>query len=174
VEGSSLRLQLGCVLKVDEEQYRVWVAELPNLSQTQLNDALMRFKLLSNNGVKAHNGKQEFGDRVLQAICDVLRKQGVETPSVAMLKKSSAYVNSNKGKFDNLSNFFEQISPAKIVQDQILKEGINLLYFDLLQWKVAVSSHTILQQIHRIPSVLNKHFPGYAQSGYLTKIVKVG
>jgi hypothetical protein len=158
---------------MEAAQYKHWLVGLMALTQPQLEDLSSRIKILSKTSQKEFNGKQEFGDRVLQTICDVLRKQGVETTSVSVLRKSSAYANS-KGKFDDLAAVFEQVSPAKIVQDQILKEAINLLYFDLLQWKVSVSSHTILQQIHRIPSVLNKHFPGYAQSGYLTKIVKVG
>ncbi len=159
---------------MNQEQYKTWVGGLVSLTQEQLADLQSRIKILSSTASKETNGKSDFGLRVLQAICDVLRKQGTESPSVHTLKKSSAYVSCN-GKMTDLQSFFEGVSKNKLVQDAILKIAIELLYTDLLNWKgVAVSSHTIIKQIHRIPSVLNCHFPGYAQSGLLTKLVHNG
>jgi hypothetical protein len=117
------------------------------------------------------NGKQDFGDRIVAALCSVLRKHNVETPSTLALKKSSAY-SASKNKIHDLATFFESISSSKLIQDQVLKTAIELLYFDLLNWKgISVSSHTLLNQMHRLPSTLNRHFPGYAQSGLLTKVI---
>lgn len=155
-----------------KEQYEEWVAWLSKLTANQTEDTLTRIKLLGKTAPKDHNGKQEYGLRVLQAICDVLKKNNVETPSVATLKKSSAYV-AAKDKFNDLSVFFEARSKSKLVQDQILRTAIELLYFDLVQWQgIAISSHTLLRQIHRIPATLNRHFPGYASEGLLIKLVK--
>ena len=152
-------------------QFKTWAAELPTLTKEQLSELLSRVKLLSNSAVKEHDGKSDFGIRVLQAICEVMKRQQIET-SLTTLRKSSAYANVGD-KIKDLAIFFDTISKSKLVQDQILREAIGLLYFDLLNWKdVAISSHTIIQQIHRIPSVLSKHYPGYIASGLLTKIVK--
>lgn len=154
------------------EQYQQWVKELPQLSVGQLSELSTRIKLLSKTATNEHTGKQEFGDRVLQAVCDVMKRNNLETPHPVTLKKSSAYVNA-KAKIEDLSTYFEKISHLKLVQDSILKVAIELLLFDMLQWQgVAVSSHSLLKQAHRIPSMLNRAFPGYAQSGFLTKIVK--
>lgn len=101
----------------------------------------------------------------------VLKKHGVECPNENTLKRSSAYVQS-RDKFEDLATFFETISNQKIIQDAVLRESIQLLYYDLLNWKtVAISSHTILKQIHRLPSTLHRHYPGYAASGLLVKLV---
>lgn len=156
------------------EEYKQWISKLPRLTSQQCEDLSIRIKLLSKTTNKQSNGKQEFSDRILNTICNVMKKRNVETPSLSTLRKSAAY-ESSKGKFVDLSVFFESISKSKLVQDSILKEAVDLLYLDLLQWKgVAVSSHLLLKQIHRIPSVLNRSFPGYAQSGMLTKLVKGG
>lgn len=158
---------------MQESEYIEWVRQLPKLTPTQLNDVKARFRLLDQVSVViANRGKKEFGDRVTQAICDVLSRLGVEHPSQSVLRKSSAYAASRE-KFDNLASFLEAASPHRLVQDQLLKKAIELLYFDLVQWQgIAISAHTVLSQIHRIPATLNKHFPGYAASGLLLKIVK--
>lgn len=157
---------------MDQDQYKLWVGSLPMLTAAQVSDLSTRIKLLGKTSAKAHTGKQEFGARALQAICDVLKKNNVEAPSVFVLQKSSAYV-AAKPKFDDLSVFFEGISKSKLVQDSILRTSIELLYFDLVQWQgVSISSHTILKQIHRIPATLNRSFPGYAAEGLLILIVK--
>ena len=157
---------------MNHTQYKLWLKDLHALNVTQLNDVLTRIKLLDKIVTKEHVGKQAFDDRVLQVICSVLRKHNVETPSVTTLRKSAAYV-SSKAKLEDLSTFFESISQSKLIQDSILKIAIDLLYVDLLGWvNIPISSHTILKQIHRIPATLNRHFPGYANSGVLTKLVK--
>ena len=157
---------------MNSEIYKNWVNELPKLSVGQLSDLSARIKLLAKTAIKDHDGKQVFGDRVLQVICDVMKRNGLETPSPVTLKKSSAYVNA-KAKIEDLATYFEKISKQKLVQDSILKVAIDLLVTDMQQWQgVAVSSHSVLKQIHRIPSMLNRSFPGYAASGLLTKIVK--
>lgn len=157
---------------MNQDAYKNWVAELPKLSVGQLSDLSSRIKLLAKTAIKDHDGKQEFGDRVLQALCDVMKRNNLETPHSATLKKSAAYVNA-KAKIEDLSVYFEKISKQKLVQDSILKVAIDLLITDMLSWQgVAVSSHSVLKQIHRIPSMLNRSFPGYATSGLLTKIVK--
>lgn len=154
------------------QEYKQWVNQLPKLSVAQLNDLSTRIKLLANSAGKEHIGKSSFGDRLLSVLCDVMKKHNVETPSISSLRKSTAFTQS-KGKIDDLQVFFETISKSKLVQDSILKVAINLMYHDLLQWKgVAISSHTMLKQIHRIPSTIHKSFPGYAASGMLTKLVK--
>jgi len=145
---------------------------LHELDSMQLKDISSRINLLTKSSTKIHDGKSNFGARVLQSICDVMRKHNVETPSVATLKKSAAYA-SARAKFDDLQIFFDKISKSRIIQDAILNEAVQLLYFDLVNWQgVAISSHTLLNQVHRIPATLNRHFPGYAISGTLTKIVE--
>lgn len=156
---------------MNDEQYREWVKGVTSLTALQIKDLSNRIKILSNIRVD-FSGKQDFGDRVLVAVVDVLRKKHVDTPSYNMLRKSSAYA-SSKEKVASLSQFFEQVSSSKLVQERILRLAISLLFDDLLHWQnVTISAHTVLQQLHRIPATLNRHFPGYAAAGLLTKVVK--
>ena len=156
---------------MNPDQYKIWIGDLPKLTPTQVMDLSTRIKLLAQVSVKEYDGKAEFSNRVLQAVCDVLKKLNVETPSPTMLKKSAAYV-SSKDKMQDLIPYFEKASKSKMVQDAILRKGIELLYYDLVAWQgISISSHTLLRQIHRIPSTLNKSFPGYADSGLLCKLV---
>jgi hypothetical protein len=143
---------------VDKGVYQEWVKNLSRLTSGQLNDLSARLKILAP---KEHDGKSDFGTRVLQAVCDVMRKNGTETVKVFTLRKSTAYTTS-KNKLEDLRLFFEQVDKSRLVQDAILRQAIDLLYHDLVQWKgIAVSSHLVLKQMHRIPSTLHKHFPGY-------------
>ena len=157
---------------MDQNQYKIWVAQLHTLDAMQLRDISSRINLLSKSSTKAHDGKQEFGIRVLEAISSVMKKNNADAASVTTLRKSAAYASARE-KVQDLQIYFEKISKSKLVQDQVLKESVGLLYYDLLSWQgVAVSCHTLLQQIHRIPAVLNRAFPNYAASGLLSKIVK--
>ena len=156
---------------MDQEKYRLWVGELSQLTTAQLADLSVRMKLLAGSAHKEHDGKSEFGLRVLQAICDTMRKNNVEAASVHVLKNSTAYKTAN-GKLDDLAAFFNKVSSSRLIQDAVLKTGTDLLYLDLSNWNVAVSSHTMFRQVHRIPAILNHNFPGYSSSGLLAKIVK--
>lgn len=159
---------------MNDKEYKDWISQLPLLTTQQLENLSTRIKLLDKTSSKIHGGKQEFGLRVLQAICDTMNKNKVETPTVNTLRRSAAYV-AVKLKIQDLQTFFESLSKSKITQDAVLKIAVGLLYENLLTWKgVAVSSHLLLKQIHRLPSVLNQAFPGYSQSGLLVKIVKGG
>ena len=157
---------------MDDKQYRDWVASLTELNQVQLSDVSNRLKILSFATTKEFNSKSDFGVRVTEAICRSFRSMNVECPSPNTLRKSSAYSGA-KDKFDDLAAFFEKISQNKLVQDRALVIAIEGLYVSLQGWGIAVSSHTILQQVHRLPSILNQQFPGYSASNLLHKIVRV-
>lgn len=157
---------------MDEQQYKLLSSSILQLTQEQVSDLANRLKIINFASTKQFNGKSDFGVRVSEAISKVLHGRGVECPSPTTLRKSSAYA-SSRPKFDDVAAFFAKISSHRLVQDSILVEGISLLYDDLLQWQgIAISSHTILQQIHRLPSTLNRAFPGYAESGKLHKVIK--
>lgn len=147
------------------------MARVPELDQTQSAALLARLKILSGGDQRPASGKSDFGARVCSAICHVLNKQGVDFVSPHVLQRSAAYGHA-KDKFADLAKFFEGVSDKKLGQDQILREGIELLYRDLLHWKVAISPHTLLQQIHRVPATLSRHYPGYAESGLLHMLIK--
>ena len=154
-----------------DAEFRIWVSRVPELDQTQSAALLARLRILSDGDRGAAPGKSDFGTRVCSAICHVLNRRGADFVSPHVLQRSAAYGHA-KGKFADLAKYFERVSPRRLEQDQILREGIELLYHDLLHWKVAISPHTLLQQIHRIPATLSRHYPGYAESGVLHKLIR--
>lgn len=158
---------------MNNKVYKEWVQQIQLLSSAQLNDVLNRIKILNSASSNNVPGKKEFGDRLLQSICVVLIKKNVECPSVTFLRRSSAYATFNKNKSSDLATFFSKVSNSRLVQDMLLKEAVSLLYDDLQHWQgIAISSHTLIQQAHRLPAVLNRAFPGYASNGLLHKIVR--
>lgn len=156
---------------MDDQQYKLWVKNLFELSNEQRTDVTNRLKLLSFVVTKEFTGKQDFGVRVSEAICKVMSRAGTECPSPSTIRKSAAYAGA-RAKFDDLAAFFDKVSKQRLVQDAALSIAIELLYDDLVAWGIPVSSHTLLAQCHRIPSTLNRAFPGYAQMGILAKLIK--
>ena len=157
---------------MDQNNFLIWLQRLHELTSEQRATVLQRVQLLGSFPKKEKVvGKRDFSDRVLQVLCSTLKRLGAECPSPMVLRKGVAYV-SFEGKLPDIEAFFVEASASRVVQDALLGKAIELLYQDIVNWQgVAVSSQTIMQQIHRLPSVLNKSFPGYSSSGYLAKIV---
>src|ERR1700761_432655 len=132
---------------MDDQVYKHWVIQLTHLSKDQLTDLSNRMKILSFATTKEFSGKADMGVRVSEAVCSVFRRLGTECPNPNTLRRSQSYTNA-KAKFDDLANFFEKISKHRLVQDGVLVVGIEELYNCMLQWKVPVSSHTVLNHIH--------------------------
>ena len=151
------------------------VESLPTLSNQQVTALSTRLKALqslSNGHSETTCGKRDIESRVLSCICEVLRDTGCEFPSVEILRRSvhfSAFVK----KLPDLIEFVSQAGDSRIIQDALLKVGLDLLYWDMVNWHDAtVSAYTLMQHIHRVPATLNKHFPGYSSSGCLGWIVR--
>ena len=151
------------------------VAALPTLSTKQRSSLLERLKLLqtiSTNEKTNSSGKRDIDSRVLTVLCNVLRDLGVEYPSLDVLRKSSSYPAFSK-KLPDLIEFLSHVGSERIAQDALLKIGLELLYWDMVNWQgVVVSAVTLMSHIHRIPATLNRHFPHYASSGLLKMIVR--
>ena len=151
------------------------VDQLPKLSQGQRSTLLDRLKVLQsiNSDAKTSTpGKRDIGSRVLTILCTMLRDLGVEHPSLSMLQKNSQYPAFAR-KLPSVMEFIAGVGSSRIAQDALLKIALELLYWDIVNISgEAVSSFTIMSQIHRVPAVVNKSFPGYSSSGLLKFIVR--
>lgn len=110
-------------------------------------------------------------DFVLRCIIDVCRRNGVEIVSVRMLKQSRNYP-TFKAKVPALMTFLQKASPKRNVQQAILCLAISAIRDWLLNLNIPVSAGNLLQHIHRVPDVLDQHFPGYARMGMLSSIFR--
>lgn len=157
-----------------DDAYIRLLQTLPNLSQEQRINLVQRLKMLesiSKNEKNGNNGKRDDTSRVLESICTVLARIGVEYPSVDVLRKSSSFAAFQR-KLPDLFKFLSRVGPARLAQDALLKIGLQLLYYDIVSFKDAtVSAHTLMSHIHRVPAVINRAFPGYASSGLLNYIL---
>lgn len=149
-----------------ELEYAKWVRGLSDLSPLQLADLNKRLKLLGPTSID-----DSFGSRFLGALKDVLLKLNGEIINPIRLAKGATFAK-NKDKLAQLQVFIEATSQRRIVQDQILRIGLEKLYKDLVEWgEFAISSSTLISHLHRIPATLDKHFPGYAAAGMLEILV---
>jgi hypothetical protein len=118
------------------------------------------------------SGKRDLESRALGVLCAAMRDMGVEYPSVEMLRKTSQIGAFNR-KLPAVMQFISGIGPKRVEQDALLKIAFELLYYDLVTvYELAASSLTLMAQVHRIPAVINRHFPGYAESNLLGMILK--
>ena len=158
-----------------DESFNQIVATLPTLSVKQRSNLLERLKLLqtlSSNDSPNVNGKRDIESRVLNVLCNVLRDLGVEYPSMEVLRKSSSYPAFQR-KLPDLIEFLAKVGNERIAQDALLKIGLELLYWDMVNWHGSVvSAITLMSHIHRIPATISRHFPGYANSGLLRFVVR--
>jgi len=109
-------------------------------------------------------------DWVLMGICDYMRSNQIDLAGVQQLTSGRHY-DTFKGKLPSLHKFLAN-GGNKNVQRALLRLGIGLLHHDIVQMGLAVSSRLMMAHIHRIPGVINRAFPGYAQAGLLHMIIR--
>lgn len=107
----------------------------------------------------------------LAILANVLKKAGLEFRDLGSLRRSQ-YFPAFRDKSEKLWEYLEMASSDKTKQMAILSFGIRLLVDNIRSMNyVPVSAHVVMQQIHRVPSVLDQAFPGYAEFGLLGKVV---
>lgn len=106
----------------------------------------------------------------LDALCEVLSSQGVEHVSKTVLLRSQN-IRTFRTKLPAVFKYLDGIV-SRVERRAILILAFRLLYDDLLAQNIPISSGVMIQHVHRLPAVLNKHFPGYAQSGVLRMLVR--
>lgn len=109
-------------------------------------------------------------DWVLMGICDYMRSNQLDLAGVQQLTSGKHY-DTYKEKLPSLHRYLKSAG-NKNVQRALLRLGIGLLHFDLVAIGLAVSSRLLMAHIHRVPGVINRAFPGYAQAGLLSMIIR--
>ena len=104
--------------------------------------------------------------RMLELICKFLAKEGIEFTEAYQYAKIEG-IKAFRDKVPSIMRYVNKASKKRTEQEDLISLGIKLLYEDLVDMKVAVSARTIIHQIHRLPAVINRAFPGYAQAELL-------
>lgn len=111
-------------------------------------------------------------DLCLSAISIMLQKRGLEFVSPYILKRHPGFA-SFAAKVPPIMRLLRKTTTNRIELDYLLELSASLLYDDLThQGFNAVSSRLIINHFHRVPSILNKNFPGYLSAGLLGHVIK--
>lgn len=152
---------------------------LPQLDLTELAELEQRVKLLKATGhaVASAAGTPLESDEslVLHCISELLQRLGLGYSTLALLQKSVTEKlqdgHSFRDKVPGLMLFLQRQHPRRTGQRALLAYGLELMYFDYLHGGGVISHKTLMANIHRIPLVLDNHFPGYARANLLHLIV---
>jgi len=149
---------------------------LPKLTSDELVQLSNRVKSLlslssatnGSNSAGRCDGDTEF---VLDCCKYVMLRTGADDNAEHMLRRSVTPDFRNV-KVPSLMRFLRRQHPDLVGQRQILIRGLTLLHDDMVEGGYVCSAKTLLAHMHRIPAVLNKHYPHYAQAGMLGWLVR--
>jgi hypothetical protein len=147
--------------------------ELPLLGVAELDDVIARAKLMrsmtrgAETSVNPQTGRDDV-QFVLEVIASAMAREDYSSPS--LLRKSSQFA-SFKTKVPAL---IEYLKPAgsRNQQRALLRLGVELLQKYMTGIGVPTGSRVIMQNIHRVPAVIETQFPGYAREGLLRMIMR--
>lgn len=110
-------------------------------------------------------------DLVLEVICSTLQGMGVEFTPASQLKKSLGY-KAFADKAGPLMQFIRGAGNRSRNQQRVLLGiGVRLLYGNMVGMGIPASARFVMAHIHRLPSVLDASFPGYARAGLLGMLI---
>lgn len=156
-----------------KDELRNIIGKLPSFSAEERAQLSAALAATGSLGKSAKTAKTEDSDAdlVLDALCSTVRKLGVENTSPNMLKKVPQY-NAFRDKCATVRAFVMKSGCAtRLEQQALLALGFELLYSERAVFGNAISSRVLMAQVHRIPSLIDAHFPGYARAGMLGWIV---
>lgn len=151
--------------------------QLPNLSNEELVRVSSACKALgslpSDGEVRSAPtvGVDSDVTLVLDALVSFLNDKGLEFSSRKQLSSSRMF-KSFSAKVPAVMVYARSVARSRNSLRAFFRLSFALLYEDILTMNVAVSSVTLMSHVHRIPAVINKAFPGYAQAGVLNWITR--
>ena len=155
------------------------LAALPHLPVADLQQVEQRCKALrglGNAGAadladSAPGAADSDSEVILRAISEQLRRLGAEFASVPVLRRAATA--SFRAKAAEVMDYIRASGITnRVEQAAVATVAVELLYENMTQMGVMVSSRTLLAHVHRLPAALNRAFPGYAAAGILCWIVR--
>lgn len=155
------------------------VKALPSLNANERAQLRQRLSVLDSlTGEQTHYApvgtrgtSDNLVDRVLRIIVNVCSDKGLAFEYETRLRKAADFKTFSV-KVKELEPFLTGISKRSIDQDAIVRIGVELILDHLLYLRVGVTARTLMRHIHKLPTEINKAFPGYVRSGILLWLVK--
>jgi hypothetical protein len=152
---------------------------LPKLTKDELELVKKRVKGLASLSLSESDNKvplaittiDDDSMMFMHCVSSVLRSTGLEHVSYATMQ-SHVEASRLKANVPDLMKYFRESKVSRPQLIVLLQMGIEILCRDLARMRVPISFRSIMRNAHRIPSLMNREFPGYAQSGMLRFIVR--
>ena len=152
------------------------LALIPNMEHGELNKLVEAIRAaqslggLSADSSTAVGGLSDDELMVMNAIVQYVNDRAIDRSSLGMYRRWSGF-NTFRGKVPALCDYMRS---AKLVKNQryaLCYIGAGLVHQSLVDIGAPVSGRAIMNHIHRLPSLIDKQFPGYAELGMLKFVV---
>lgn len=150
------------------EQIIAWIPGLTSDEVARIRAALDMSSQLG--GKVKHEAIASDDLYVLDTIARFMQERGLDMSGREQLARGRGY-NAFKIKIPALFKYLK-CAGDRNAQRALLTIGIELLYADLVKIGIAVTSRSLMAHTHRISGVINREFPGYAQSGFIKLILR--
>lgn len=140
-------------------------AALPRADVERLRGALAALLGTSGDRSAASESDESW---VLDAVAQELEKRGMPV----MRNRRPRTMTALRAALSDLMKFLAQAHPRRAGQRMVLDLGIGLLYDNLIELGVPPTASVMLAQIHRVPALIDRAFPGYAGAGLLRMLVR--
>lgn len=146
------------------------IKRLPSLTREQLRAVHARVGFLSSMAKSGDDTSDEL--LALECVSNVLQSMGMEFAAPAILRKSAVYDTFRTDKVPAVMAYLERAKLTRNETRAIIQIGLGLLIADMQRMGMMTSARAILSHFHRLPAVLNFAFPGYAEAGLLSQIIR--
>lgn len=150
-------------------------AQLDALTPSQRANIRQYLAMREALGAVERYEKEQFdaAQLMLEAIADITRRNGNDMTPPHRLRKTPNYKEFKQKHDEGLSEFLrDAVKRNRVKLRALVWLSVKLLYRHLVEMGVPVSARMMMNHIHRIPSVLDDAFPGYARSGLLGIVIK--
>lgn len=160
--------------------YDTITALLPQLTAPERAKILERLKALgslapvatpASVAVGAEPSEDIVVEETLHAICRVVLSANGELVKPSTLRRAQQF-SSLRDKATALGAFLRKNTANRTERRSLLFIAVRLLYDVIQDEGTPASSRTLMAQVHRLPSVLDAAFPGYAACGQLGMVVR--
>jgi len=156
------------------------IKALAGLTSAELADVEERARMLRKSGIadaapmaRASERLELDGDArwVLGCVIETFKLANQDIEHEAALRRSKGY-DAFAEKVSTLMVFLRKASSSKAVRRGILMTALRLQYESLTRDMMHMSARDMISVVHRVPAVLDAHYPGYAEAGFLHLLVR--
>lgn len=145
------------------------MAELGDADLRQLRAAI---SARLDAGLSKPSSKKGTIDLVLEEIVTTMKARHGEYSAPPLLKRSQGYPAFREKVEGDLEKYFEEAEANRIERTALIHFAIGLLVENLRRMRLPISARAVMNHIHRLPSVVDRAFPGYAESGLLHLVIR--